>query len=105
MKFAFSSLTLYAPSLHALLATPREWRLVQTGTTCFLEGHGLPDDIAGAFSTLVLDWEVLLFPELVMEDLAPGTYEIGGTRALRLIVDGQSRPLPDGPVRVEVKAG
>ena len=105
MKFAFTTLQLEAPGFYDLIGTWAETQLRITDTDARITGYGYTPDIAAAFTALVLDWEARIILS-APAGLRPGEYDLirrddGIVYACR----GQhSYPLPDGPVRVEVRS-
>lgn len=103
MKYAFKTLQLEAPGFYDLIGTWAETRLRVTETDATIAGYGFTQDIAAAFTTLVLDWETrIILP-------GPAGLPVGDYDLIRRD-DGmvyachgqQAYPLPDGAVRVEV---
>lgn len=103
MSFPFQSMQLRAPSLYALLAVPAAMRLFVDEQQAFIRGDGYPQEVAAAFSALVLDWEATISCAAFDLGLQPGAYDL-------IFVDGQlyacandhRQLLADRPVRVAV---
>jgi len=77
MLYPFTHLELQADSFYDLIGTWAEMQLVVPAEgPAYLHGYGFTQDIATAFTALVLDWtaRVELPPGSVQ--LEPGTYEL-----------------------------
>ena len=77
MKYAFTQLELQADSFYDLIGTWAEMQLVVPDEgPAYLHGYGFAQDIAAAFTTLVLDWSARIELPSGAVQLAPGTYEL-----------------------------
>jgi hypothetical protein len=101
----FQTLQLEAPSLYALIGTWAETQLLVTREEARIVGYGYPQEVAAAFTALVFDWEATIFLPRETLPLTGGTYDLilkdGTLLACR---DQRSTPIPDQPVRVEVRS-
>lgn len=103
MRFAFQKMQLEAESLFALIQTWAEMQLIVSEDTAAIIGYGYSDEIAGAFSILVFDWEATIPLPRHELDLPEGSYDlIRSNGLLHACRNQQAYPLADRPVRVEV---
>ncbi|MBK8654699.1 MAG: hypothetical protein KBG02_06965 [Haliscomenobacter sp.] len=103
MPFAFQKMQLEAGSLFALISTWTEMQLIVSEDAATIIGYGYSDEIAGAFSVLVFDWEATVLIPKEELDIPPGSYDlIRDKETLYACKEQQAYPLADRPVRVEV---
>lgn len=103
MKFAFRKMRLEAESFYAIISAWAEMQLLITDEQAAISGFGFSEDIAEAFSTLVLDWEATIFLPRDEIALPPGAYSLIRLGDEAFACRGQQKfLLEDHAVTVEV---
>lgn len=103
MRFPFPKMQLEADGFYDLINTWAEMQLVVSEDSATIIGYGYTYEIAGAFTTLVFDWEASIPLSRESLGLSEGSY--GLIREGDIVYackDQQAYPLPDRPVTVEV---
>lgn len=94
---------LEAASFYSLISAWVEMQLLVTDEQAAISGYGFREDIAEAFSTLVLDWEASIFLPRGAIALPPGAYSLIRLGDEAFACRGQQKfPLEDHAVMVEV---
>ena len=76
MMFPFQKMQLEAEGFFDLINTWAEMQLVVTEDTAEIIGYGYTDEIAGAFTLLVFDWEAAIPLDRSELDIPPGSYDL-----------------------------
>lgn len=105
MKYAFKKMRLEADRLVPLVTDWAEMQLIVTDERAIIRGFGFAQDIAEAFSALLLDWDATVLLRHYPRDLAPGTYDLTVIgEDIYVIQSARKFLVPDGPVVVETVA-
>lgn len=106
MKYAFQSMHLSADSFYDIIDKWVRTQLYITPDEARIEGYGYTNDVAGAFATLILDWEATIFLPITDLDLAVGQYDlIRLEEVVYACRAGEKYPLLDQEVEVRVIGG
>jgi hypothetical protein len=103
MRFAFNKVRLETESLLSIIETWAEMQLFVTKDETYITGFGFPDDIGGAFTTLVFDWEAFIYLPQHKLNLEEGAYDILTIGEELYAFRNQKKYfIGDGPVVVEL---